>query len=81
MSMMTKKDVAAELKCSVRKVEKMMAAGEIRYRKIGTLVRFQPSEVDRIAGTPQPHGFELVPQNQPTVIEKTRACEPVRGRS
>jgi DNA binding domain, excisionase family len=46
VTLLTKKEVAAMLKCSVSKIEKMMKAGEIGYKKIGSLVRFRPSDLE-----------------------------------
>lgn len=80
--MYDKKEVAAMFKCSVRKVEKMMAAGEIGYKKIGALVRFRESDIAPFfAGTTCPLLSDSARTIESGVVEKTRACEPVRGRS
>jgi excisionase family DNA binding protein len=51
LELFTKKEVAALLKCSVSKIEKMMATGEISYIKIGKLVRFRESDIEKCVGT------------------------------
>ncbi len=42
---LTKLDVAKELNCSVRLVEKLVAADRIPYAKVGRLVRFSRSRI------------------------------------
>lgn len=80
MTLLSKQDVAKMLKCSVSKVEKMMAKGEIDYRKIGSLVRFHPDAVVKITGAPL--SPEVVPAHteKHEVVEMMTLYGPVRGR-
>ncbi len=41
----TAKDVARELKCSLRHVYTLVSEGKIPYSKLGRLVRFSPYKV------------------------------------
>jgi excisionase family DNA binding protein len=58
--LLTKKQVAEWLQCSVSKVEKMMRAGQLVPQKIGGLVRFREDDIEKlvvkIGGTPAPEG-------------------------
>jgi len=60
--LLTKQQVAEALQSTVRFVEKLMAAGELPYRKIGKLVRFHESDVEKVGvlfgATPSPNHHE-----------------------
>jgi excisionase family DNA binding protein len=79
--LLTKKDVANILKCSVSKIEKMMAAGEITYKKIGGMVRFRPSDVEPFfaVDTLSP-GSRSAHKQLDELLEKTTAYGSERGR-
>lgn len=76
-----KREVARTLHCSVSKVEKMMRAGEITYKKIGTLVRFRPSDLAPFfEGTPASPGPIPARTAKSQPVENTGQYDAVRGR-
>lgn len=75
-----KKQVALKLRCSVSKIEKMMAAKEITYLKLGSLVRFRPSDLEPFfAGTPASPGAISAHTSSSALIENTGTYESVAG--
>ncbi len=79
--LLDKKQAAALLHCSVSKIEKMMHAGTITFKKIGALVRFRPCDLE-----PFFEGDTGFPKDVPAhttesqVIESTHVYESVRRR-
>lgn len=74
----SKKELAAALGCSVSKIEKMMKAGEIPYRKIGTLVRFTESTVGNLTGATPSLPTVSIRNTETEVIENTMVYGSVR---
>lgn len=75
-----KKEVAEMLHCSVSKIEKMMRTEQIRFEKIGALVRFRPSDIAPFfeGGTASPGATgALSPMSDG--VEKTVAYGAVRS--
>lgn len=84
--MYTKKQVAEIYQCSVRKIEKMMALGEISYVKIGAMVRFRETDLDSFTvvknvGTPSPNRGEMHHIRTNGHVENTATYGPGRNGS
>jgi excisionase family DNA binding protein len=48
--LLTKKEVAAYLRCSESNINKLMASGKLPFMKVGKLVRFRETDLDRLLG-------------------------------